>query len=92
VKLTVHAYERSPHSGAGNCHCGWAEHSRVHPHPYLQAYASDRCVCAQAAGHAIHTDAATARPRPVRRGLDGVRDAVRAARGGNAPAQIRGYA
>jgi hypothetical protein len=92
MRVTVHAYERSPHSGAGNCHCGHAEHSRVHPHPYRQMHDSELCICVWPAGHPIHTDAATARPEPVRKGLDGVAAAVRAARGGHAPAQVRGYA
>jgi hypothetical protein len=92
--VTLHPYERSPHSGAGNCHCGWPEHSRLHPHAYAQMDGSELCVCSATAGNAaFHTDAATAKPGPVRRrGLDGVRDAVKAARGGDAPPQVTGYA
>lgn len=90
--ISRHPYSRSPHSGAGNCDCGWWEHSRVHPHAYQQASSSSLCVCARPAGHDIHTDAVTARPEPVLSGPDRVQAAVRAARGGDAPTQVRGYA
>jgi hypothetical protein len=86
----MHPYERSPHSGAGNCHCGMAEHSRAHPHAYAQAYKSELCVCACPAGHGIHTDAATAAPEQVRAGLDGVREAIRLARGTDAVPLVPG--
>ena len=50
-----HEYRRSPHSGAGNCECGAAEHHRLHPHDFLPA-ASDpsRCVCALPKGARVH--------------------------------------
>jgi len=88
----MHPYERSPHSGAGNCHCGHAEASRVHPHAYTQWWGGEACVCTSAASDSVHTDAATARPEPVPRGLDGVQEAVRRARGGDAPAGVWGFA
>lgn len=88
----LHPYSRSPHSGAGNCDCGHAEHSRVHPHAFMQCANWEMCVCARPAGHPVHTDAAAARPQPVLRGPDAVREAVRRARGGDAPGQVRGYA
>jgi hypothetical protein len=55
-----HAYARSEHSGAGNCECGMAEHSNVHPHAYAQADRSEGCVCSKKADDPIHTD-----PGPV---------------------------
>ena len=88
----MHAYSRSPHSGAGNCNCGMAEHSAVHPHEFAQAWRSEACVCNHPASHPIHTDAATAVAKPVRTGPEAVREAVRAARGGDAPVQVQGYA
>jgi hypothetical protein len=89
----MHAYERSPHSGAGNCHCGWPEHSRAHPHAYMQRWRSEKCVCSYAAQHPIHTDAATATPKPIPpTGLDAVHEAIRRARGGDAPVGVHGYA
>ncbi len=43
----THEYERSPHSGAGNCLCGATEHHRLHPHAFLSADSDpDLCVCA----------------------------------------------
>jgi hypothetical protein len=51
----THDYERSPHSGAGNCVCGMAEHHRRHPHEFWAA-ASDEthCVCALPRGARCH--------------------------------------
>ena len=77
----THTYNRSSHSGAGNCDCGHAEHSRAHPHAYRQASRSELCICAWPASRAIHTDAATAQPQPVMNGLAAVRAAVRSGRG-----------
>jgi hypothetical protein len=90
--MALHTYRRSPHSSAGNCECGMDYESRVHPHPFTQAYRSNTCVCAHPADHSIHTDADTAAPNPVypepqptaRRGIDAARDAVRKARGDEA--------
>lgn len=88
-----HPYERDSHSGAGNCHCGWPEHSRLHPHAFRQRATAEMCVCSANASHPIHTDAATAVASPMHpSGLDAVQAAVRAARGADAPAQVRGYA
>ena len=86
----MHTYQRDPQSGAGNCVCA-SEHSAVHPHAFTPVGSSERCVY-RPAGDRVHTDAATAVPLPVRTGLDGVQAAVRAARGGDAPVQIQGYA
>ena len=88
----MHTYQRDPQSGAGNCVCAFSENSAVHPHAFTQSARSERCVCTRPAGDRVHTDAATAVPLPVRTGLDGVQAAVRAARGGDAPVQIQGYA
>jgi hypothetical protein len=84
----MHDYQRSPHSGAGNCDCGHSEASRVHPHVYTQMMGSELCVCALPAGNPVHIDAATATPRPVR----SLEDVIRGVRGGPPPAQVRGYA
>jgi hypothetical protein len=91
--VRLHAYDRSPHSGAGNCVCGMAAHSHVHPHPFMQARTSDRCVCGYTAIQVIHTAAGVTWPKPVPAdGLAKVAAAVRSARGGDAPVQVRGYA
>jgi hypothetical protein len=90
--VTLHPYQRSRHSNAGNCECGMAEESRAHPHAYTQAYRSNTCVCAYPAAHPIHTDADTAAPNPVYpepratslRGIEAGREAVRRARGDDA--------
>jgi hypothetical protein len=87
--MSTHASRRSKHSNAGNCECGMAEESRVHPHAFTQAYRSNTCVCAHPASHPIHTDADTAAPNPVYpepqatslRGIEAGREAVRKARG-----------
>jgi hypothetical protein len=87
--MTLHLYQRSRHSNAGNCECGMAEESRSHPHGYAQASRSNLCVCAYPADHLIHTDADTAAPNPVYpeppkthlRGIEAGREAVRKARG-----------
>lgn len=84
----MHDYQRSPHSGAGNCDCGAAEHHVRHPHAYRQAANFAACVCTRDADDPVHTDAATAVTIP----RISVEDAVRAARGGPSPAQVRGYA
>ena len=60
-RIVRHPYERSPYSGAGNCWCGRAYESRLHPHPYTRAYSDVLCVCASPADDEVHTDAATAR-------------------------------
>jgi hypothetical protein len=91
--VRLHAYERSPHSGAGNCGCGMAEHSPVHPHAFMQASGSERCVCGYTAVQVIHTGSGVTWPKPVPAdGLARVAAAVRAARGGDPPARVRGYA
>lgn len=90
--MTLHPYQRSRHSNAGNCECGMAEESRTHPHAYTQARRSNLCVCAYPADHVIHTDADTAHPNPVYpeprssglRGIEAGREAVRKARGDDA--------
>lgn len=42
----MHLYESDPQSGAGNCKCGWAEHTKVHPHAFQGSLLiSTRCVC-----------------------------------------------
>ena len=93
--IGVHPYQRSPHSGAGNCTCGRAERDRLHPHEYAQSWWDEQCTCGHLAGSMIHTDRLTAvvipRSASMTR-LDAVAAAVRAARGGDAPAGIRGYA
>ena len=56
VKLTVHPYERDPFSGAGNCWCGRAEASVLHPHVWVPAYVDPmRCVCGKPPNHRLHT-------------------------------------
>jgi hypothetical protein len=89
----VHPYQADPGSGAGNCRCGWSEQSHRHPHIAARAYANpEQCVCRKPPTHEIHTGIGDfAAPAPLR-GLDGVREAVRRSRGGDAPPQIRGYA
>jgi len=90
--VTLHPYQRSRHSNAGNCECGMAEESRVHLHKFTQAYRSNVCVCAYPADHEIHSDADTAQPDPVYpepkpthlRGIEAGREAVRQARGDEA--------
>lgn len=79
----VHPYQRDPHSGAGNCVCGWHEHSHRHPHEAQRAYANpEKCVCRKPPEDEIHTGIGDfAQPAPLR-GLDGVREAVRLSRGG----------
>jgi hypothetical protein len=50
-----HDYKRSPHSGAGNCECGWARDTIVHPHRWVPAYMDPlRCVCGKFVNHNIH--------------------------------------
>jgi hypothetical protein len=88
----THPYKRSQFSGAGNCDCGHAEASRVHPHTYKQSWKSELCVCTLSPANPIHTDAATAAAIPVSSGLAGAAAAVRQARGGDAPVRARGYA
>ncbi|MEV5977535.1 hypothetical protein [Streptomyces sp. NPDC052114] len=91
--MPTHEYDPDPHSNAGNCRCGLHLESHRHPHPYTQARRSNACVCAQPPGAAIHTDAATATPNPQypeqpansARGTDAAREAVRRARGDDAP-------
>lgn len=89
----VHDYEADPGSGAGNCRCGWHKHSHRHPHEAQRAWTNpEQCVCRKAPGDEIHTGPGDfSKPAPLR-GLDGVAQAVRASRGGDAPPQIRGYA
>lgn len=42
----THEYERSPHSGAGNCVCGDAERGRLHPHEFMAGWQTpDSCTC-----------------------------------------------
>lgn len=44
--LTKHDYERDPHSGAGNCVCGYEERCALHPHAFTPARMNPlRCVC-----------------------------------------------
>lgn len=44
--MRMHLYERSPHSGAGNCRCGHPPEARLHPHPFTpMAVNPMRCVC-----------------------------------------------
>jgi hypothetical protein len=51
----THLYERSPHSGAGNCVCGDEEHHRSHPHRLLPADSDrSRCVCGLPLGARCH--------------------------------------
>jgi hypothetical protein len=41
-----HEYQRSPHSGAGNCVCGAAERHRRHPHGFIAADSKpELCTC-----------------------------------------------
>lgn len=79
----IHPYQRSPHSGAGNCVCGWAEESFRHPHVAVQAdKRRDLCICAKPPEHEIHTGSRPFVPVDAPRGLDAVREAVRLSRGG----------
>lgn len=61
---TLHTFERSPHSGAGNCSCGMAEQSAVHPHAYVAADTSrgqePGCLCAKQEDDPIHDPGLTA--------------------------------
>ena len=53
--IGVHEYERSPHSGAGNCWCGRARESLVHPHRFVGALIDpERCVCGGGFLHPSH--------------------------------------
>jgi hypothetical protein len=46
--LKRHEYNRCTHSGAGNCCCGYARESVVHPHVFTPAYVNPfRCVCSK---------------------------------------------
>ena len=55
VVIARHYYDRSPHSGAGNCWCGRQRPSVVHPHEFTPAMKDpNRCVCRRAANDNIH--------------------------------------
>jgi hypothetical protein len=60
IMITPHAYERSPHSGAGNCVCGVPERHRRHPHEFMRALIAEPkgsqtlCTCALPLVHPIH--------------------------------------
>jgi hypothetical protein len=44
--MSIHVYERSPHSGAGNCTCGNNIEHRRHWHAFRSAqWNPDRCIC-----------------------------------------------
>ena len=60
--LLFHRYQRCGFSGAGNCCCGRAVESVLHPHPFTlarQARERDlwRCVCSKGEGHPSHQEA-----------------------------------
>lgn len=57
LMASVHPYRRSEHSGAGNCACGMAEHSLVHPHPFAKALQGEGCVCSRSEADPLHGDA-----------------------------------
>lgn len=50
----VHTYTPSTHRNAGNCDCGMARESRIHPHPYTPALRDVLCVCAFPMEHPLH--------------------------------------
>lgn len=54
--VKVHPYERSPHSGAGNCWCGWPRESIMHPHEPVGSLVSDgmKCICGKSWNNVIH--------------------------------------
>lgn len=58
VTIPRHPYARDEHSGAGNCWCGWAQNTRVHPHEPVGSLVSDgmKCVCGKPWNHSIHSE------------------------------------
>lgn len=51
----MHEYVSDPQSGAGNCKCGWAEHTVQHPHNFTEAMNwPDICVCSKPRDHQSH--------------------------------------
>lgn len=81
----IHPYQRDPHSGAGNCVCGWHEQSHRHPHIAARMGVNPQiCVCRKPPEDEIHTGLGDfAWPAPLR-GLEGVKRAVQRSRGGDA--------
>lgn len=60
--LLMHGYRRCGFSGAGNCCCGRAYESALHPHPFtLSRWGKERgrwlCVCSKGPDHAAHQEA-----------------------------------
>lgn len=58
-KVMRHRYRRCGFSGAGNCCCGRAEHSVVHPHEFARSFVAAKnhawiCVCSKRKDHDIH--------------------------------------
>lgn len=59
--LLVHTYRPCMFSGAGNCCCGRARESTLHPHPFtLSRWGKERgrwlCVCSKSPDHAAHQE------------------------------------
>jgi hypothetical protein len=57
--LLIHRYRRCGFSGSGNCCCGRALESTLHPHTFTRSYVARqqdawRCVCSKPANHEIH--------------------------------------
>jgi hypothetical protein len=60
--LLRHRYRRCGFSGAGNCCCGRALESTLHPHPFTLSRSARekdqwRCVCSKAQDHDCHQEA-----------------------------------
>lgn len=71
--ILFHSYRRCGFSGAGNCCCGRAYESTLHPHPFtlaLSAREQDRwfCVCGKTQDHFSHGPPAAVSPSPNRPG------------------------
>ncbi|MFJ4988748.1 NUDIX domain-containing protein [Streptomyces sp. NPDC088732] len=52
----LHPFQQSAESNAGNCTCGMARESAVHPHTFTKSLGSPQCVCSRPATDPIHTD------------------------------------
>lgn len=61
---SFHTYQESAHSSVGNCVCGMALESSVHPHAYAAALKGPGCVCAKPEDHWVHTPGLTASAAP----------------------------
>lgn len=54
ASASIHQYKPSQHSNAGNCECGMAEESTVHPHAYAAALKGPGCICSRPETDTIH--------------------------------------